>query len=271
MANIKISELVSGFPATTLDGTEGLPGVQSGGKVGITTQQIKDFIPTLYTANGTLSGNRVVIIPDAGSLLFGTNDEHISLNMGGGGDGVIDTYGGIRITNTSPTITMQQDANNYMVLQDDSGYYMQFRVAGNTIFQANALEFDIYVPTLINEILGARRPVSEQPSDFTPGAISRTLYTNVGASGTVTTLLTNDEVGTERQFYCTEPFEFWISADTGLTLDFYDTFGDSTFHQVSTDTATYIKLLQGQSCHVCKISATQWAVTSNNGGVFYAD
>ena len=224
---------------------------------------------TQYTAADALDGTELFEVVQGGANKKATGDQVAALAAESmyTSDGTIDDAVRTVTLPTDGVLNIGTDTDNMVQIGDNSGMYLSLFSGGSDVASilpsGNA--------TFIGEVSGLA-PVQPEDAGFTVTAVSRTIFTNEGATSGIQAQLANQTIGTTYAFLNVTPdYNLWITAATGLVLRFYDA-GQGQYFDLSIDSATYINLAEaGMSCSVVKISATVWAVTGNWGGVYYAD
>ena len=235
MANIKISELTA---AGALTGTELIEIVQDGTNVQTTAQDIADLAApaapdTIYTADGTLGGNRAVTIPATNNIMFSV------------------------------------DADNQFIVGDDGGFFAQMRADGDDVLVATTASFQIIPDTTITGALTCQSTITglKAVTAITFDAIldgqSGTVYTNTGAGADITLTLPDAAIGTEYTFLHDSSVEGDIIINTvaGISANVGGTFMSDTVYGTVTNTMPNMSFI--------KVSATLWVATNYYGGVFF--
>ena len=234
MANIKISELTA---AGALTGTELIEIVQDGTNVQTTAQDIADLAApaapdTIYTADGTLGGNRAVTIPATNNIMFSV------------------------------------DADNQFIVGDDGGFFAQMRADGDDVLVATTASFQIIPDTTITGALTCQSTITglKAVTAITFDAIldgqSGTVYTNTGAGADITLTLPDAAIGTEYTII-RDPapgFDIIIYTVTGVSAWAGSAVIDDMIIGKLTATMPNATFL--------KISATAWVVTNYYADIF---
>lgn len=92
--------------------------------------------------------------------------------------------------------------------------------------------------------------------------------TNIGAGGDIVLTLADDPVGTVIKAVVIDGFAIFVTPVTGTSILFWD---GATTQTISDTPLSYLYMTDvGMTATFEKISATQWIVTSNIGGVYTA-